>query len=77
MNAIKKAAGFIWLILGPASIIALLYRAIHEFSTLPAEKLQEARVFWIVIILIFIPIALGFTIFGWYAIKGEYDRVGA
>jgi len=54
-----------------------LYRAIHEFSTLPAEKLQEARVFWIVIILIFIPIALGFTIFGWYAIKGEYDRVGA
>ena len=59
MNAIKKAAGFIWLILGPASIIALLYRAIHEFSTLPAEKLQEARVFWIVIILIAFEIVIG------------------
>jgi hypothetical protein len=28
---------------------------------------------WIIIITIFIPIAIGFMIFGWYALKGEYN----
>ena len=28
---------------------------------------------WIIIIFIFTPIAIGLTIFGWYAVKGDYD----
>ncbi len=30
---------------------------------------------WIIIITIFTPIAIGLTIFGWYAWKGEYDKL--
>ena len=30
---------------------------------------------WIIIIAIFTPIALGFMIFGYYSIKGEYDHL--
>lgn len=34
---------------------------------------QEDYVFWIVIVTIFIPIILGFFLFGFYAFKGEYN----
>ncbi len=30
---------------------------------------------WIIIITIFTPIAIGLMIFGWYAVKGEYENV--
>jgi hypothetical protein len=32
-------------------------------------------VIWIIIIVIFTPIAVGLMIFGWYAFKGEYDHL--
>jgi len=30
---------------------------------------------WIVFVVIFIPIAIGIMIFGWFALKGEYDHL--
>jgi len=30
---------------------------------------------WVIIITIFTPIAIGMMIFGWYALKGEYDHL--
>jgi hypothetical protein len=32
-------------------------------------------VIWIMIIAIFTPIGIGLVIFGWYAFRGEYDRL--
>jgi hypothetical protein len=32
---------------------------------------------WVIILLIFIPICVGFFIFGSYASKGEYDHLPA
>ena len=28
---------------------------------------------WAIIIIVFVPVAIGMTIFGWYAWRGEYD----
>lgn len=75
MNTLKKLLGIVWILLGPAAIIYMLYRAIHEMNTVSTHQATETIMFWIISIAIFIPIAIGFMIFGWYAIKGEYHDV--
>lgn len=74
MNAIKKMLGILWLILGPAVIIFLLSGAVANID--PAGKKDiNNPVIWVIIIAIFTPISIGLMIFGWYAIKGEYDHL--
>jgi hypothetical protein len=36
---------------------------------------MDTRIQWGVFIIIFIPIAIGLMIFGWYAWKGYYDHL--
>jgi hypothetical protein len=36
---------------------------------------MDTRIQWTVFILVFIPIAFGLLLFGWFAWKGEYDRL--
>jgi hypothetical protein len=74
MNAVKKILGIVWLLLGPAVIYFLISGAVSNID--PAGKKDiNNPVIWIIIIAIFTPIAIGLMIFGWYAFKGEYDRV--
>ena len=74
MNAIKKMLGILWLVLGPAVIIFLLSGAVANID--PAGKKDiNNPVIWVIIIAIFTPISIGLMIFGWYAIKGEYDHL--
>ena len=73
MNAIKKNLGYIWMLLGPVSIAFLLYQAMHKLSSPSATTNDFMQ--WGIIILIFLPIAIGFVVFGFYATKGEYDMV--
>ena len=75
MSGVKKLLGFFWLIIGPVILAGLVYRAVHEFSIAKPDQLSELYVFWPVILIIFIPIAIGFSIFGWYSLKGLYDRL--
>ncbi|HRI58428.1 MAG TPA: hypothetical protein PK228_01860 [Saprospiraceae bacterium] len=77
MNTLKKAAGFLWIILAVATIGFMLYRANLEIglavkSGKPDEILNQ-RMFWFIIIPIFTPIMAGLGLFGWYAWKGEYS----
>lgn len=74
MNTLKKILGFIWLLAGPAIIIFLLKGAIDNIDTHGKKDINNP-VIWIIIIAIFTPIAAGLTIFGWYAVKGEYERL--
>ncbi len=74
MNALKKALGFIWLVLGPAVICFLVYGAFTYIDPAGTKDINNP-VIWIIIIAIFTPIAFGLMIFGWYALKGEYDRL--
>jgi len=72
MNNLKRMLGFLWMLIGPAAIIFLIYEAIKKIADNPV---QDVYLPWIIIITIFTPIAIGFVIFGWYAVKGEYDRL--
>ena len=71
MDKIKRLLGYIWIVLGPLAIITLLWGAITNINA--GDKDIHKPLPWVIIITIFTPIAIGLTIFGWYAIKGEYD----
>lgn len=74
MNAVKKILGIIWLLLAPVVIYFLVSGAIAH--TDPAGKKDiNNPIIWVIIIAIFTPIAIGLMIFGWYAFRGEYDRL--
>lgn len=72
MNTIKRYAGILWIILGPLAVYYLINTAIEEISKKPVIN---TKIQWIVFVVIFIPIAIGIMIFGWYALKGEYDHL--
>ena len=72
MNTIKKIAGIIWVLLGPVAIYYLIKTASEEISKKPV---MDTKIQWVVFVVIFIPIAVGLMIFGWYALKGEYEHL--
>jgi hypothetical protein len=74
MNTLKRFLGIIWLVLAPVVIYFLVSGAITHID--PAGKKDiNNPVIWVIIIAIFTPIAIGLMIFGWYAFRGEYDRL--
>ena len=62
----------IWNLLGPAAIYYLIKTASEEIAKKPVI---DTKIQWVVFVVIFIPVAVGLMIFGWYALKGEYDRL--
>ena len=74
MNALKKYLGIIWLLLAPVVIYFLVNRAVVHINAAGKKDINNP-VIWIIIIAIFTPIAIGLMIFGWYALKGEYDHL--
>jgi len=69
MIKVKKIAGILWIIMGPMAVYFLIRTAAVEISKNPVI---DTKIQWIVFVIIFIPIAIGLMIFGWYALKGEY-----
>ena len=72
MNQLKKILGILWMLIGPVLFIILIKAAIHNISASGKGDINKPLP-WIIIITVFMPIAIGFMIFGWYAFKGEYD----
>ena len=72
MNQLKKFSGILWAAGGPAVIIFMIFQATSEMSRATEKTFQETLLFWVIVILIFIPIAVGFTLFGYYAMQDEY-----
>jgi hypothetical protein len=72
MNAIKKGMGIIWMLMGPVAIYYLIKTAASEITKKP---LIDTKIQWAVFVVVFIPIAIGMVIFGYYAFKGEYERL--
>ena len=70
MNTLKKAFGIAWLLAGLATVV---YLPLHAAPIIAAGKTEDI-VFWTIMVFIFIPIALGFSLFGWYAWKGDYNK---
>jgi hypothetical protein len=73
MTALKKILGYCWMLLAPVVIIVLAAGAWKNIGG--GTKDIHQPVPWIIIISIFTPIAIGLFIFGWYCVKGEYDRL--
>jgi len=71
MDTLKRILGYVWMLLGPVAIVVLVWGAATNISA--GDKDINKPLPWIIIITIFTPIAIGLTIFGWYAVKGEYD----
>ena len=71
MNLLKKYLGIIWMLLGPLSLYYLIKTALHQIALHPVT---DTKIQWGVFIVVFIPIAIGLVIFGWYAWKEEYSN---
>ena len=74
MSAFKRYLGLIFLLLAPLVIYELIAGAIENIDTAGKKDINNP-VIWIIIIAIFTPIAIGLVIFGWYAFRGEYDKL--
>ena len=72
MNTLKRYAGVLLIILGPLAIYYLVNTALSEIAKKPVI---DTKIQWAVFVIIFIPIAIGLMIFGWYALKGEYRHL--
>ena len=74
MNSVKKILGYLWILIGIASIIILIAGAIQNIDLHGKADINKP-VPWIIIIAIFTPIAIGLIIFGYYAIRDEYKKL--
>jgi predicted Na+-dependent transporter len=72
MNTIKRYAGIIWMALGPLACWFLISTALSEIAKKPVI---DTKIQWGVFVIVFIPIAIGMVIFGWFVLKGEYDHL--
>jgi hypothetical protein len=76
MNTIKRYLGLLWMILGPLSIVFGVMQATKELSAKAiVPPTQETYTFWIIILAIFVPIAAGMSLMGYYAWQGDYDKL--
>jgi hypothetical protein len=71
MNFLKRAFGIVWIAMGPLVLFYLIKTGAAEIAKKPVI---DTKIQWGVFIGIFIPIAVGIVLFGFYALKGEYDR---
>ena len=77
MNTIKKILGLVWMFLAPAIIWFLASQAIQKITAANSLTKSNVTLQWVIIMTIFIPICVGFFIFGYYAFKGEYAHLPA
>jgi ABC-type polysaccharide/polyol phosphate export permease len=74
MNTVKKYLGILWILLAPLVIYFLVNTAIQHIDTKKSDQISNP-VIWVIIIVIFTPIAVGLLVFGVYALKSEYDHL--
>jgi hypothetical protein len=70
MNRIKRIAGIAWALLGILGIGYLVRTAASEIAKKPVI---DTVIQWAVFIVVFIPVGVGMVLFGYYAVRGEYD----
>ena len=64
MNAVKKLLGYVWMLLAPALICFLVYQAVGKISAASAINKANVTLQWVIILLVFTPICVGFSNFG-------------
>jgi hypothetical protein len=74
MDKLKRVLGILWMLIGPVLFIMLVISAVDNINSNAKGDISNP-IPWIIILAIFLPIAIGLSVFGWYALKGDYDRV--
>ena len=74
MDSLKRALGYLWILIGIAAIVVLVIGAVMNIDINGKADINKP-IPWIIIIVIFTPISIGLMIFGWYGIKGEYNKL--
>jgi len=74
MDKLKRLLGIVWMLIGPVLFVMLLISAVNNINGNVKGDISNP-IPWIIILAIFLPIAIGLSIFGWYALKGNYDRL--
>lgn len=74
VGAVKRIMGLVWMILAPVIIYLMIKSAVYNINSGGTKDINQPLP-WIIIITIFTPIAVGLVIFGYYAFKGEYDKL--
>ncbi|MBL7951675.1 MAG: hypothetical protein JNM62_08140 [Flavobacteriales bacterium] len=72
MQLIKRTLGLVCMMLGPLAIWYLVSTASSEIARKPGT---DTWIQWGVFVGVFLPIAIGLVLFGYYALRGEYDRL--
>jgi nitric oxide reductase large subunit len=73
MNKIKRILGIVWILLGlTGGYYLIINQAIPKFQSGKTEDLIPAIIYTFVLTPIIVG---GLSIFGMYALKGEYDEV--
>ncbi|HRI01100.1 MAG TPA: hypothetical protein PK006_08615 [Saprospiraceae bacterium] len=75
MNSLKRYLGVLWMIMAPSLVIFMLWQAVEKIGHATAAAKSNTMLQWIIILTIFIPVCVGFFIFGYYCLKGEYDHL--
>ena len=75
MNTLKKLLGYVWMVLSPAIILFLLYEAFVKIGAATEAAKANTILQWVIILIIFLPITIGFFIFGKYAAQNEYAQL--
>ena len=75
MNKIKRLLGFLWMISAHVLVVFMILQANEKISN-ATEGIARTNTLlqWTIILVIFIPVCIGFFIFGKYAAAGEYDK---
>jgi hypothetical protein len=77
MGIIKKVVGFLCMLLAPTAAYLLTSEGLKKIAAAAPDAKTNATTQWSILILIFLPVMAGLLIFGWYAVKGEFEEVGA
>lgn len=72
MSTIKRIFGILWMALGPLAIWFLASTALEQIALKPT---LDTKIQWGVFVGVFLPIAFGLMIFGYYAFRGEYEHL--
>ena len=72
MNQLKLYLGILCIVLAHIAVYYLVKTAASEIA---AKPVIDTKIQWGVFVLIFIPIAIGLALFGYFALTGEYDRL--
>ena len=75
MDKLKRYLGIVWMITGPVALYLLISSAVENIDVQGKADINNP-IPWIIIIVVFTPVAVGLSIFGYYAWKGEYDGEG-